>query len=133
MTAKWYDDPRLSPELRQRMADTNEMLRKRTKELEGDQAAEQAERDRINAEYRAAYLKGLANEKAVKQAERDAEFEASIAPTKRVKMLEWLVSHPGQTEKDFELVWPHVKELLKIGDRDELVRREVEAQRGRRY
>ncbi len=78
----------LPADIQRRMDDVNEQLKQRMKELEGDQAAEQAERDRINAEYRAAYLQNLANEKAAKQAERDAEYEASIAPLKRTKMLE---------------------------------------------
>jgi len=98
---------------------TNEMLKARQRELDAEEkkgTTEQAERNAAGKAYMEDYRRRLADTKAAKQAERDAEFEASIAPTKRVKMLEWLVSHPGQTEKDFEQVWP-----------------EVEAQRGRRY
>jgi len=114
------------------MDDVNEQLKARQRELDAEAAAEQGERDRDNAATRAAYLKGLADKQAAEQATRDAAFEASIAPVRRVKMLAWLVDHPDKSEADFAGVWPHVKELLKIGDRDELVRREIEAQR-RRY
>ncbi len=126
----------LPADIQQRMDATNEMLKARQCELDAEAtrvSPEVAERNAAGKAYMEDYRRRLADTKAAKQAERDAEFEASIAPTKRVKMLEWLVSHPGQTEKDFEQVWPHVKELLKIGDRDEFVRREVEAQKRRRY
>jgi hypothetical protein len=77
------------------------------------------------------YHRRMKDKRDAEQAARDAAFEASIAPVKRREMLQWLVDHPGQAEKDFEQVWPHVRELLKIDDRDAAVEREIAAQRRR--
>jgi hypothetical protein len=46
-------------------------------------------------------------------------------------MLEWLVDHPDQDEAAFERVWPHLRELLKLDDREAAIEREVAALRGR--
>ncbi len=127
---------RLPRDIQKRMDDTNEMLKARQRELDEEAkqpTAEEAERRAQAAEYMKDYHRRLAAKKAAEQAQRDAEFEASVAPVKRVKMLEWLIANPDKSEKDFARVWPHMRELLKIDDRGELIRREVEAQRGRRY
>jgi hypothetical protein len=78
----------LPPDIQKRGADITERLKARQRELDAEAAAEQAERDRLNAATRAAYLKTLEDKQAAKQAERDAEYEASIASTKRREQTE---------------------------------------------
>jgi hypothetical protein len=114
------------------MDTVNEKLKARQRELDAEATRVSPEVAERNAEaelYMQDYRRRLADKKAAEQAQRDAAFEASIAPVKRREMLQWLIDHPGQGESDFEQVWPHVRELLKIGDRDELIQREIEAQR----
>jgi len=117
------------------MDDTNEMLKRRQAELDEEAkqpSAEEAERRAQSEAYMLDYHRRLKAKRDAEQAQRDAEFEASVAPVKRVKMLEWLVDHPDKSEKDFARVRPHMRELLKIDDRDELIQREIDAQRRRR-
>ncbi len=127
---------RLPPDIQRRMDDVNEQLKARQRELDAEEKQETAEEAECNAAgkaYMEDYRRRLADTKAAKQAERDAEYEASISPVKRREMLQWMIAHPDKTETDFEQVWPHVRELLKLDDRDAAIRREVEAQHGRRY
>ena len=124
---------RLPRNIQRQMDDVNAKLQARQRELDAQDAAEQAERHAQSAEYMADYRRRLAEKKQAEQAQRDAEFERQVAPLKRTKMLEWLIDHPGQSEADFELVWPHVRELLKVDDRDAAIQREIEAQKRRRY
>ena len=124
---------RLPPDISRRMDDATEMVKRRQRELDAQDAAEQAARDKENARHRAAYLARLEAGKQAEQAARDAAREQELAPTKRREMLAWLVAHPDKSEADFAGVWPHVKELLKIGDRDAAIEREIEAQRQRRF
>lgn len=132
MATRWYEDERLSPELRQRTQEVNEKLLARNAELKAQEEQEQAERDRINAEARARYLADLDAKKQAEQARRDAEQEAREAPVKRREMLAWLVDHPGTTEQDFESVWPLKRELLGLDSREAMIEREVSAMRERR-
>ncbi len=125
----------LPRDLQKRMDDATAMVKRRQRELDAEAtrvSPEVAERNAAGKAYMQDYHKRLKAKRDAEQAQRDVDYEASIAPTKRVKMLEWLVDHPGQTAKDFELVWPHVRELLKLDDRDAAIAREVAAQR-RRY
>jgi len=118
------------------MDDANEMVKRRLRELDAEAkqpTAEEAERSAQAAAYMADYHKRLQAKRDAQQAQRDAEFEASVAPVKRVKMLEWLIEHPDKSERDFQQVWPHVRELLKLDDRDAAIQREIAAQRQRRY
>ncbi len=126
----------LPPDIQRRMDATNELLKARQRELDAEEkkgTTEQAERNAAGKAYMEDYRRRLADTKAAKQAERDAAYEASIAPTKRREMLAWLVDHPGTTEADFEKIWPAKRELLQLDDRNAAIRREVEAQKRRRY
>jgi hypothetical protein len=118
MATRWQDDPRLSPELRERIQDVNQRLLDRNKELAGDREAELAENKRRNDIARTQYLSELAEKKAAEQARRGAEEEQRLAPEKRREMLAWLIDHPDKTEADFERIWPLVKESKRIGDRE---------------
>jgi hypothetical protein len=116
------------------MDDATEMVTRRQRELDAEAtrvSPEVAERNAAGKAYMQDYRRRLADRKAAEQAQRDAAFEASIATVRRVKMLEWLVAHPGQGESDFERIWPHVRELLKLDGRDAAVEREIAAQRRR--
>jgi hypothetical protein len=126
---------RLPADIQKRMDDVNAKLKARQRELDAEEkkgTAEEAARHAAGAAYMADYRRRLADTKTAEQAQRDAAREQELAPVKRREMLQWLVDHPDQGESDFERIWPAKRELLKIGDRDELVQREIAAQR-RRY
>jgi len=118
------------------MDDANEMAKRRLRELDEEAkqpTAEEAERRAQSEAYMLDYHRRLKAKRDAEQAQRDAAYEASIAPTKRREMLQWLVDHPGTTEADFEKIWPAKRELLQLDDRNAAIQREIEAQRGRGY
>jgi len=117
------------------MDTVNEQLKARQRALDAEEkkgTAEEAARHASSKLYMEDYHKRLKAKRDAEQAERDAAREQELAPTKRREMLQWLVDHPDQGESDFERIWPAKRELLKIGDRDDLIQREIAAQR-RRY
>jgi hypothetical protein len=72
---------------------------------EQQEAAEQRERARLNAEARDRWQAKLAADKAAKQAEWDAQLDAELAPTKGQEQRRWLADHPDKSAADFERTW----------------------------
>jgi hypothetical protein len=105
-------------------------LRARQREIEAQQQAEQAERDRLNTEARNHYLaEQQVKEDAIK-AQVAARLAAERAGVKAERQRAWLIEHPGQTAATFDkTIWPLIEEQL-FG-RDAAIKREIEAQRER--
>lgn len=105
-------------------------LRARQREIEAQQQAEQAERDRLNTEARNHYLaEQQVKEDAIK-AQVAARLAAECAGVKAERQRAWLIEHPGQTAATFDkTIWPLIEEQL-FG-RDAAIKREIEAQRER--
>jgi hypothetical protein len=96
------------------------------------EAAEQAERDRLNAETRKRYLDGLQAKHDAERQRREAEQEAALAPTKERARRQWLYDHPEMTAADFEArAWPLLKANLLEDEREAAIQREMEAMRRR--
>jgi len=95
---------------------------------EEQQAEEQAERVRANAEARARYLTGLAKQKAEVARRQESETDAALAPAKERARRDWLIANPDRDAAAFEqAAWPLVRENLLADERA----RALEATRAR--
>lgn len=102
----------------------------RQREIEQEQAAEQAARDKLNAEARSRYLAELKQREDAIKAASDARVATERAGVKAERQRAWLIEHPGQTAATFDkTIWPLIEEQL-FGH-DALLQQEIEAQRRR--
>ncbi len=87
-----------------------------------------------NAESRQRYLSKLADEKAERQRERDAEIDLELAPTKKRLQNQWLVDNPTQTVADFDKkAWHLLKENLIEQRNADSLNAEVQRQAASRF
>ncbi len=88
---------------------------------EAEEAREQVEALRANAEARTAYLANLDAERAARRAAHQAEIEREIAPERERVSHEWLAHHAGKTEADFKRdAWPTLR-LNVLAEREQRI------------
>ncbi len=72
---------------------------------ERQELAEQAERERRNAETRKAYLATLEAKRAAERRRAEAAVDDQLEPEKTRAKNAWLAAHPDKTPADFEATW----------------------------
>ena len=83
-----------------------------------------------NQEARRRYEAKLAEEKHDEARRVDAEIDVELEPRKQTLKREWLASHPGKTEKDFEShAWPLLRDNLIAERRESQYRATLDAAR----
>lgn len=108
---------------------SDEFRRAREQE-QADHEKQLADMRASNERTRKAYLDRLEAQRQEQQARRDAELEQELAPAKAQELRAWLIEHPDKDARDFERIWPLVKEQKYTG-REARIAREIEAQRRR--
>jgi hypothetical protein len=107
------------------MADTyvEEFLAKQREK----EAAERAERDRLNAEARVAWEQKIEADRLADRRKTEAALDAELEPRYRRQKAEWLVNNPGKTAADFDRLWAeHLRPVLAADLREARINLAVE-------
>jgi hypothetical protein len=82
-------------------------------------------RDEANEEARANWLAKVEAKKDEAQAEAKAARAEQLATIRANRRRAWLIDHPGNTDADFEAIWPHIYEQLKSDESERYIEQRV--------